>query len=156
MLELIIFIRDIQAIALSHLIVLNSPLEDIGAYAFQRKLGFLLSDVFLNEVAKFRVGVGYRYGVIVVCHRYLFLSESSAYASPTLRLWYAYGTNHIFESRFFPFSSCSKFGMNSRMASTTSALDGLSVILFILLFSTALGRCFKTTAQGGFTSNKVI
>ena len=41
------------------------------------------------------VGVGYRHGVIVVCHRYLFLSESSAYASPTLRLWYAYGTNHF-------------------------------------------------------------
>ena len=55
--------------ALSHLIVLNSPLEDIGAYAFQRKPGFLLSDVFLNKVAKLCVGVGYRHGVIVVCHR---------------------------------------------------------------------------------------
>ena len=119
MLESIIFIRDIRAMALSHLIVLNSPLEDVGAYAFQRKPGFLLSDVFLNEVAKFAVGVGYRHGVIVVCHRYLFLSESSAYASPTLRLWYAYGTNHIFESRFLPFSSCWKLGINSLMASTT-------------------------------------
>ena len=48
-----------QAIALSHLIVLNSPLEDVGAYAFQRKPGFLLSDVFLNEVAKLCVGVGH-------------------------------------------------------------------------------------------------
>ena len=57
MLELIIFIRDIRAMALSHLVVLNSPLEDIGAYAFQRKPGFLLSDVFLNKVAKFSVGV---------------------------------------------------------------------------------------------------
>ena len=26
-----------RAMALSHLIVLNSPLEDVGAYAFQRK-----------------------------------------------------------------------------------------------------------------------
>ena len=57
-----------QDIVLSHLIVLNSPLEDIGAYAFERKPGFLLSDVFLNEVAKFAVGVSYRHGVIVVCH----------------------------------------------------------------------------------------
>ena len=48
-----------QAMALSHLIVLNSPLEDAGSYAFQRKPGFLLSDVFLNEVTKFAVGVGY-------------------------------------------------------------------------------------------------
>ena len=40
MLELIIFIRDIRAMALSHLIVLNNPLEDIGAYAFQRKLDY--------------------------------------------------------------------------------------------------------------------
>lgn len=48
-----------QAMALSHLIVLNSPIEDVGAYAFQRKPGFLLSDVFLNKVAKFSVGVGY-------------------------------------------------------------------------------------------------
>ena len=46
-----------QAMALSHLIVLNSPLEDVGAYAFQRKLRFLLGYVFLNEVAKFIVGV---------------------------------------------------------------------------------------------------
>lgn len=46
-----------------------------------------------------------------------------AYASSTLRLWYAYGTNHIFESRFFPFSSCSKFGMNSRMAFLRQAQD---------------------------------
>ena len=94
MLELIIFIRDnefystslatrhrsnkfgsalaarsVQAMALSHLVVLNSPLEDAGSYAFQRKPGFLLGDVFLNEVAKFAVGVGHRYGVIVVCHR---------------------------------------------------------------------------------------
>lgn len=57
-----------RAMALSHLIVLNSPLEDIGAYAFQRKPGFLLSGVFLNEVAKFCVGVGHRYGVGIVCH----------------------------------------------------------------------------------------
>ena len=48
-----------QAIALSHLIVFNSPLEDIGAYALQRKPGFLLGDVFLNKVAKFCVSVGY-------------------------------------------------------------------------------------------------
>jgi len=27
-----------QAMALSHLIVFNSPIEDVGAYAFQRKL----------------------------------------------------------------------------------------------------------------------
>ncbi len=57
-----------QAIALSHLIVLNSPLEAVGAYAFQRKPGFLLGDVFLNEVTKLCVGVGHRHGVIVVCH----------------------------------------------------------------------------------------
>ena len=43
--------------ALSHLVVLNSPLEDIGAYAFQRKLRLLHSDVLLNKVAKFAVGV---------------------------------------------------------------------------------------------------
>lgn len=48
-----------QAMALSHLIVLNSPIEDVGAYAFQRKLILLLSNVFLNEVAKFCVGVCY-------------------------------------------------------------------------------------------------
>ena len=29
-----------QAMALSHLIVLNSPIEDVGAYALQRKLDY--------------------------------------------------------------------------------------------------------------------
>ena len=78
MLELIIFIRDIRAMALSHIIVLNSPLEDVGAYAFQRKLCFLLSDILLNKVAKFAVGVGYRHGVIVVCHRNVYMSETGS------------------------------------------------------------------------------
>ncbi len=68
MLELIIFIRDIRAMTLSHLVILNSPLEDVGTYALQRKPGFLLSDVFLNEVAKFCVSVSYRYVVIIVWH----------------------------------------------------------------------------------------
>ena len=57
-----------QAMALSHLIVLNSPLEDIGAYAFQRKPGFLLSDILLNKIAKFCIEISYLHLVIIVCH----------------------------------------------------------------------------------------
>ena len=48
-----------QAMALIHLVVLNSPLEDIGAYAFQRKPILLLSDILINKVAKFGVGVSH-------------------------------------------------------------------------------------------------
>lgn len=75
--------------------------------------------------------------VLFVC--LLVHHKSSAYASPTLRLWYAYGTNHIFESRLFPFSSCSKFGTNSRMAFLRQALrqaqDKLRINQFMVSLS---------------------
>lgn len=44
------FITLNLTIAIGNLAIFNSPIEDVGAYAFQRKPGFLLSDILLTRL----------------------------------------------------------------------------------------------------------
>ena len=60
------FITLNLTIAIGNLAIFNRPTKNIRAYALQREIGFLLSDILPNKIPRFRASVSHRHWIIFV------------------------------------------------------------------------------------------